>query len=73
MAFGLIWETNLQDPEAFRRVASIGMLGSFALIPVGYMFTGWFANAIGGVSAMLTLSLLTLLLIKSAHSDNSKI
>ncbi|MFT8312001.1 MAG: MFS transporter [Sporolactobacillus sp.] len=66
MAFGLIWETSLQDlvaPEAFGRVASIDMLGSFALIPVGYMFTGWFANVLGGVSAMLVLSSLTLLLI----------
>jgi MFS family permease len=66
MSFGLVWETSLQElvaPEAFGRVASIDMLGSFALIPVGYMFTGWFASAIGGVSAMLVLSCLTLLLI----------
>ncbi|MDF2911255.1 MAG: transporter [Sporolactobacillus laevolacticus] len=66
MTFGLIWETSLQDlvaPEAFGRVASIDMLGSFALIPVGFMFTGWFASAIGGVAAMVILSSFTLLLI----------
>jgi hypothetical protein len=66
MAFGLIWETSLQElvePEAFGRVASIDMLGSFALIPVGYLFTGWFSEAVGGISAMMTLSVVSLLLI----------
>ncbi|MCL1631881.1 MFS transporter [Sporolactobacillus sp. CPB3-1] len=66
MTFGLIWETSLQElvePEAFGRVASIDMLGSFALIPAGYMFTGWFADAVGSITAMLLLSMLTLLFI----------
>lgn len=66
MAFGLIWETSLQElvePEAFGRVVSLDLLGSFALLPVGYLFTGWFANLIGGVPAIIILSVLALLLI----------
>lgn len=66
MAFGLIWETSLQElvePEAFGRVVSLDLLGSFALLPVGYLFTGWFANVIGGVPAIIILSVLALLLI----------
>lgn len=59
MLFGLIWETSLQElvaPEAFGRVASIDMFGSFALLPVGYLLTGWLASTIGGVLAMQLLS-----------------
>lgn len=58
MAFGLIWETSLQElvaPEAFGRVASLDMLGSFALLPAGFLFTGWFANIIGGAAAITIL------------------
>ncbi|TGA98181.1 MFS transporter [Sporolactobacillus shoreae] len=58
MAFGLVWETSLQElvaPEAFGRVASLDMLGSFALLPAGYLFTGWFAKAVGGSFAMMIM------------------
>ncbi|WP_332237303.1 MFS transporter [Sporolactobacillus sp. KGMB 08714] len=58
MMFGLIWETSLQElvsPAAFGRVASLDMLGSFALLPAGYLFTGWFAGSIGGSAAMIIL------------------
>ncbi|WP_100488154.1 MFS transporter [Sporolactobacillus pectinivorans] len=58
MAFGLVWETSLQElvaPEAFGRVASLDMLGSFALLPAGYLFTGWFAKIIGGTLAMMIM------------------
>jgi predicted MFS family arabinose efflux permease len=37
MIFGLIWETNLQElvpAEAFGRVVSLDLLGSFALLPL---------------------------------------
>ncbi|MCO7176651.1 MFS transporter [Sporolactobacillus kofuensis] len=66
MIFGLIWETSLQEfvePESFGRVASLDMLGSFALLPVGYLFTGWFASMIGGISAMVVLSMSGLFMI----------
>ncbi|MFT8929879.1 MAG: MFS transporter [Sporolactobacillus sp.] len=59
MLFGLIWETSLQElvaPEAFGRVASIDLFGSFALLPIGYLLTGWLASVIGGVAAMELLS-----------------
>ncbi|WP_353947899.1 MFS transporter [Sporolactobacillus sp. Y61] len=60
MTFGLIWETSLQEqvaPEAFGRVASLDMLGSFALLPAGFLFTGWFADIVGGVAAIMILGL----------------
>ncbi|MBM7693901.1 MFS family permease [Peribacillus deserti] len=50
MLFGLIWETSLQElvpEEKFGRVASLDMLGSFALLPLGYLLTGWIAEAAG--------------------------
>lgn len=43
MIFGLIWETSVQElvpEEAFGRVASLDMLGSFALLPLGYVVVG---------------------------------
>jgi hypothetical protein len=60
MMFGLIWETSLQElvpPEAFGRVASLDMLGSFALLPLGYIVIGWLADdAIGGIATMAVFS-----------------
>lgn len=60
MMFGLIWETSLQElvpPEAFGRVASLDMLGSFALLPLGYILIGWLADdAIGGIATMALFS-----------------
>lgn len=52
MFFSMIWEISLQDlvpQEAFGRVASLDMMGSFALLPVGYIVVGWTADRIGGV------------------------
>jgi MFS family permease len=55
MIFGLIWEISLQElvpEEAFGRVASLDMLGSFALLPIGYIIVGWLADHIGGVATI---------------------
>ncbi|WP_425436707.1 MFS transporter [Paenibacillus donghaensis] len=55
MIFGLIWEISLQElvpQEAFGRVASLDMLGSFALLPLGYVLVGWLADLIGGVATI---------------------
>jgi len=55
MIFGLIWEISLQElvpQEAFGRVASLDMLGSFALLPVGYILVGWLADHIGGIATI---------------------
>ncbi|MEI3895525.1 MULTISPECIES: MFS transporter [Bacillus] len=66
MVFGLIWETSLQElvpEEAFGRVASLDMLGSFALLPLGYVVVGWLANVIGGEITIITLAILVLVTI----------
>ncbi|MFK4429351.1 hypothetical protein ABH962_000700 [Bacillus sp. RC54] len=63
MIFGLIWETSLQElvpEEAFARVASLDMLGSFALLPLGYVVVGWLATVIGGEITIITLAILVL-------------
>lgn len=59
MLFGLIWETSLQElvaPEAFGRVASIDMVGSFALLPAGFLLTGWLSGVIGGIATIFLMS-----------------
>ncbi|MEW4370796.1 MFS transporter [Paenibacillus kandeliae] len=52
MMFALVWETSLQElvpTESFGRVVSLDMLGSFALLPVGYLLVGWLADHMGGI------------------------
>ncbi|MDM5238617.1 MFS transporter [Bacillus cereus] len=71
MIFGLIWETSLQElvpEEAFGRVASLDMLGSFALLPLGYVVVGWLATVIGGEITIITLAILVILTIGIALS-----
>ncbi len=60
MLFGLIWETSLQElvpEEKFGRVASLDMLGSFSLLPVGYLVTGWLAEGIGEIFTLVSFSI----------------
>ncbi|WP_179038032.1 MFS transporter [Paenibacillus sp. URB8-2] len=55
MLFSMIWEISLQDlvpQEAFGRVASLDMMGSFALLPIGYIVVGWTADWIGGIATI---------------------
>lgn len=71
MIFGLIWETSLQElvpEEAFGRVASLDMLGSFALLPLGYVVVGWLATVIGGKVTIIMLAILVLITIGMALS-----
>lgn len=71
MIFGLIWETSLQElvpEEAFGRVASLDMLGSFALLPLGYVVVGWLATVIGGKITIIMLAILVLITIGMALS-----
>lgn len=59
MIFTLIWEISLQElvpQEAFGRVASLDLFGSFALLPVGYILVGWLADIIGGVATIAIFS-----------------
>ncbi|EEK79504.1 MFS transporter [Bacillus cereus] len=74
MIFGLIWETSLQElvpEEAFGRVASLDMLGSFALLPLGYVVVGWLANVIGGEITIVLLAILVIITIGMALSVRS--
>jgi MFS family permease len=51
--FGMIWTNLLQDKvpnEKLGRVSSIDMLGSFALLPIGYGLTGWLTDRIGAAA-----------------------
>jgi MFS family permease len=69
--FGLIWETSLQElvPEdAFGRVSSLDMMGSIALMPLGFLLTGWLSEAIGGLHTALILVAVLVLLVISALS-----
>lgn len=69
MMFALIWETSMQElvpDEKFGRVASLDMLGSFALLPVGYLLTGWGANIISSQSMILLLCSIILLIVMLA-------
>jgi MFS family permease len=66
MAFGILWEGSLQDlvpTEAFGRVSSIDMLGSFALLPLGYILTGWLAQVMGGIQTMIALALAMIVIV----------
>lgn len=65
MLFGLIWETSLQEivpEEKFGRVASLDYLGSFALLPVGYLLTGWLAEGVGEIQTLVSLCSIILLI-----------
>lgn len=52
MIFAIIWETSLQElvpAESFGRVASLDLMFSFALLPVGYLAVGAVADKLGGI------------------------
>jgi len=38
------------------------MLGSFALLPVGYLLTGWLAEGIGEILTLMIFSIVIVLL-----------
>lgn len=68
------WKSSLQElvpEEAFGRVASLDMMGSFMLLPAGYLLAGWLADQIGGImtigifSSMGLAAVLLLLLVPS--------
>ncbi|GGH79346.1 MFS transporter [Pullulanibacillus pueri] len=71
MFFGIIWETSLQElvpEEAFGRVVSLDILGSIGLMPLGYLFTGWLAEVIGGVKTSILLASVMTVIIMAALS-----
>lgn len=68
MIFGLIWETSLQElvpAEAFGRVVSLDLLGSFALLPVSYFLIGWIAEGIGGETTIAIFASIGIAIVAS--------
>ena len=60
--FGVVWETTMQAlvPEAvLGRVVSLDMLGSFALLPLGFLLTGRLAESVGASPLILLYGLAT--------------
>ncbi len=54
--FSLIWEGSLQELipiNSFGKVASLDMMGSYILLPIGYLITGWLTEYVGGIKAIL--------------------
>ncbi len=48
--YSLIWTNTLQEMvpgEKLGRVASVDLLGSFGLLPIGYALTGWATDQLG--------------------------
>jgi MFS family permease len=62
--FSLIWTNTLQQQvpsEQLGRVASIDMVGSFALLPVGYALAGWATDQVGAANVCIAGGALTIL------------
>ncbi len=60
--FGVVWETTMQAlvPEAvLGRVVSLDMLGSLALLPLGFLLTGSLAESVGASPLILLYGLAT--------------
>lgn len=56
MFFLLIWEGSLQElipTDSFGKVASLDMMGSYILLPLGFLITGWLSERIGGIHTLL--------------------
>lgn len=61
----LTWVTTLQQEvpgEALGRASSIDILGSTALLPVGFLLTGWATDAIGPSAVFVIGGVLTMLI-----------
>jgi MFS family permease len=58
VVFGVVWESTVQElvpAEMLGRVISIDMLGSYALLPIGYVLLGYAVTALG-VTAVLSIA-----------------
>jgi MFS family permease len=63
--FGMIWVNLLQDKipnDKLGRVSSIDMLGSFALLPIGFGIVGWMTDLIGASHVFVIGGAVTILL-----------
>ena len=62
---GLIWTNTLQQNiprEKLGRVNSVDMLGSFALLPIGYGLVGWYGDLVGAARLFLAAGLVAVVL-----------
>ncbi len=58
----LIWTNLMQElvpPEKMGRVSSVDALGSFALLPIGFAFTGWLIDSIGVTTVFIAAGVVT--------------
>lgn len=65
VVFGLVWDTTLQElvpPEALGRVVSVDMLGSFGLLPLGYLSAGVLVAEVGPRPTILFAGIGTVIL-----------
>ena len=63
--FGVVWETTVQalvPEEVLGRVFSLDMLGSFALLPLGFIATGFLAERVGTSPLILVYGFATVFL-----------
>ena len=63
--FGVVWETTVQaqvPEEVLGRVFSLDMLGSFALLPLGFVATGFLAEHFGASPLILLYGVATVVL-----------
>ena len=63
--FGVVWETTVQTlipEEVLGRVFSLDMLGSSALLPFGFVVTGFLAERVGTSSLILVCGFATVFL-----------
>ena len=63
--FSVVWETTVQaqvPEEVLGRVFSLDMLGSFALLPLGYILTGFLAEHFGASPLVLLYGVATVAL-----------
>jgi len=63
--FGVLWEATLQEQvpnEALGRVASVDLLGSIALLPVGFLLVGRAVEQVGLTSSILVCGAVVIVL-----------
>jgi hypothetical protein len=70
-AFGVIWESTLQQlvpPRALGRVAAIDLFGSLAPLPIGYVLMGFLVERQGPAATILISGVATIALALMALS-----
>jgi len=72
--FGVLWEATLQERvpnEALGRVASVDLLGSIALLPVGFLLVGQAVERVGLTSSILICGAVVIVLAAGAMTTRA--